>query len=61
MITERAIWTVLFTLGLPRHLCDDLIYLRWNGYRGTEKFEEIRHHEIQFHYPLIYRQRKYFD
>ena len=61
MITHKAIFTVLYALGLPPKACNAVLY-RWLYYDfNIEKFEEIRHHEIQFFYPKVYRQRKYLE
>ena len=59
-VTDKSIYTVLWSLGLPKNLCHNLVYTRWRNEKGIEKFEEIRHHEIGMHYPRDYRQRKYF-
>ena len=60
-VTNKAIFTVLYSIGLPKKLCENLVYERWNGYAGIDKFEEIRHHELSGHYRKIYRQRKYLN
>ena len=58
-VTNDAIFTVFWSLGLPKELCYKLVFWRWKDYSGIEKFEEMRHHELSGHYPQIYRQRKY--
>ena len=59
-ITNRSIFTVLYSLGLPKKLSISLVYDIWGSNdSGIYKFEELRHHELQSHYPKIYRQRKY--
>jgi len=59
-MTDRAIFTILYSLGLNSKVCSNVME-RWECYKGMEKFEEIRHHEIQFFFPKVYRQRKYFE
>lgn len=58
-VTNDAIFTVFWSLGLPKELCYNLVFQRWKDYAGLIKFEEMRHHELSGHYPEIYRQRKY--
>lgn len=59
MTTDMAIFTVLKYLGIPARRSIGYVY-QFHGYTGIEKFEEIRHHCIQFEYPKAYKQNKYF-
>jgi len=53
MITDKAIDTVMYALGL-RIFYRRKIFKRWSNYRGIVKFEEICEHEIQWFYPKTY-------
>ena len=63
MITDNAINTLLYALGLERRIREN-IFDRWSNYsqysyNRTEKYKEICEHEIQFFFPKIYKDKRY--
>jgi len=62
LVSNKAIYTVLRYLGMSEKLSELAMVHHIQHLvpcSTIEDFEEIRHHEIAFIYPKVYRQRKY--